>query len=612
VKRLALASSLLCLILAILYLFLSPQESENLKKARKSYALKDWRAAFNDSARELRDNPNDTSAKRLMARSAARIQRDNVAMDLYNSLQGAESPEDFFLVGTILFRQGRIQDGEKMFRRSLEIDPNYHESAKFLAQFLFQNRRYEDALQNAEKWELFQPDQNEAELFQARILEAINQPAKASALLNSILQRGQQQSDLSSQSPESLELMLARNLLRSARPNEAIEILNKMKNADSDADLLWLKSRANLQLGKLSESLGFYHQSKALANAAAQNQMEEPSPYAGALSCRECHSEIYEDQQNSRHALTFRPADHHSDLTWSNFQKTDPGIKEARAEFQKSNSPLQFQFSNQSHELKPIVKYILGSGRHAVTPLLQLPDEKSLYECRWTYYSSVNDWDLTPGQPPMPPGLTELIGTPQSADMLRLCLNCHTTNPSAILDSNGPEAMDKAIGCEKCHGPGANHINAMKLKFPDKAIGRFRRNSSGTRPQVMQMCAECHGTMGRELAASFDAGTVRFQSTTLTFSECYKKSGADRAFDCLTCHSPHHDVETSPAFYNSKCLSCHIQGTTSQPTPSPIAICSVSSKGDCISCHMPKIQSVQRHTKFTDHYIRKPAPSSAP
>jgi hypothetical protein len=27
---------------------------------------------------------------------------------------------------------------------------------------------------------------------------------------------------------------------------------------------------------------------------------------------------------------------------------------------------------------------------------------------------------------------------------------------------------------------------------------------------------------------------------------------------------------------------------------------------------MPKIQSVQRHTKFTDHYIRKPAPSSAP
>ena len=47
---------------------------------------------------------------------------------------------------------------------------------------------------------------------------------------------------------------------------------------------------------------------------------------------------------------------------------------------------------------------------------------------------------------------------------------CHLTNPRTGKDSIGPETADRAIGCERCHGPGGNHIVALEIGFPDLAI----------------------------------------------------------------------------------------------------------------------------------------------
>jgi hypothetical protein len=50
-----------------------------------------------------------------------------------------------------------------------------------------------------------------------------------------------------------------------------------------------------------------------------------------------------------------------------------------------------------------------------------------------------------------------------------------------------------------------------------------------------------------------DPLAVRFPGTTLTWSQCYSKSGG--SLDCLTCHSPHRDAEKTPAFYDTRRLS---------------------------------------------------------
>ena len=62
------------------------------------------------------------------------------------------------------------------------------------------------------------------------------------------------------------------------------------------------------------------------------------------------------------------------------------------------------------------------------------------------------------------------LGEPLSEDDVRRCLSCHVTSAQAVLQSSGPGSSDQGIGCEKCHGPGENHILAVKADFPDLAI----------------------------------------------------------------------------------------------------------------------------------------------
>ena len=79
-------------------------------------------------------------------------------------------------------------------------------------------------------------------------------------------------------------------------------------------------------------------------------------------------------------------------------------------------------------------------------------------------------------------------------DAVRRCFSCHVTNPQAFLETPAPEAADRAIGCEKCHGPGGNHLLAVAAKFPDLAIARPSL-ASGAR--VVKICAQCHSPRGK-------------------------------------------------------------------------------------------------------------------
>jgi formate-dependent nitrite reductase cytochrome c552 subunit len=204
---------------------------------------------------------------------------------------------------------------------------------------------------------------------------------------------------------------------------------------------------------------------------------------------------------------------------------------------------------------------------------------------------------------------------PQSRDALRRCLNCHTTNFRAALLRLGPEAADRGIGCERCHGPGGNHLAAIDLGFSDPAVGRFKTSSEA---RVMALCAQCHGTRGRLIPDDNPALTVRFQATTLTWSKCYAESR--EALGCLTCHSPHRDAsDRSASFYESRCRACHASEakllpsatgrrarTPALPEGARRAVCPINPTRDCLNCHMPPVRGAVPHTTFTEHHIRRP------
>ena len=215
---------------------------------------------------------------------------------------------------------------------------------------------------------------------------------------------------------------------------------------------------------------------------------------------------------------------------------------------------------------------------------------------RLSHYPEKPGWDLTTGLGPLPADPHDLLGEVLTADGLRRCLGCHTTDSKASHEGVGPLAGETGIGCERCHGPGGNHLAAIAATFPDPAIGRPKLATSA---QVVTLCSACHTPRGREVRPS-DPAAVRFQGITITWSRCYAESG--RGLSCVTCHDPHHDAETKAAHYESVCLKCH--GPSPRKDLKRLTACSVNPAQGCVRCHMPPVRGVVSHITFTDHHIR--------
>ena len=139
------------------------------------------------------------------------------------------------------------------------------------------------------------------------------------------------------------------------------------------------------------------------------------------------------------------------------------------------------------------------------------------------------------------------------------CLDCHITYPRAGRERIGPEAADRAIGCERCHGPGGNHLAAVAAGFSDRAIV----NPASASPQAVtqKRCNDCHILDQRYRHGDPEKpGWVRSQGAGWTWSRCNTESGG--AFGCVTCHDPHKGVRsTTTAQYEAKCLACHSAAT---------------------------------------------------
>ena len=187
------------------------------------------------------------------------------------------------------------------------------------------------------------------------------------------------------------------------------------------------------------------------------------------------------------------------------------------------------------------------------------------------------------------------------------CLSCHTTWFRSIVPDpsspKGAEGQDRGIGCERCHGPGLNHAKAAESGYAEPAIALTARTPSQER---LHSCVECHAADGSIQPG--DPEFTRAQGTTFLFSRCF--TAAKDRFGCTTCHDPHRAVDTKASHYEAKCLTCH----AGIPPGNPAAAaghavghgraCPVNPKGDCIMCHMPKVEDPSRRSRFTDHHIR--------
>jgi tetratricopeptide (TPR) repeat protein len=555
-----------------------------------AYVRGDWSLAADQARRRLKADPNDVEALRLLARSIARLGRDADANALFARLgTDALRAEDLLLLGQGLARAGRKDEAGRIWEKALKLEPDHAETLEQLVIRDTGRNRLEEAASRAERlarqpgWEF------RGELDLGAIRAELSDPAGAADVLRRALERPEA-TRLDSPASDRYRNLLARSLLRLGRVGEAREVLRGVLEGRSDPETSWLLSRAALLEGAIPEA------NAALLEAGsyrAEHPLEaEPSPFLGEARCADCHQAEARAVRASRHSTTLIRGDPLRELAYPSHPMADPDDPRVSHTFRREDGRVHFETRVKDQVLGAVVEYAFGSPDRYVSPVGQ-DIHGRWYVLRLSRYQSGGDagWVRTTGHTAEAESGQNILGKPLDArDGVQKCLFCHTTNFRAVLDGNGPESRDRAIGCERCHGPGAVHEKAVAAKFRDLAI---IRPSEATAEGRIRLCGQCHSLHQELSLPRTDPFWIRFQGTTLPWSRCYTESAG--AFDCMTCHDPHHDADRSEAHYNKRCLDCHSAGPRDgqqragkqRSRASRGLACPVNATTGCVGCHMP-------------------------
>jgi tetratricopeptide (TPR) repeat protein len=587
-------------------------DSDDLARGASAYAGGDFRLAAELARRRLKGAPEDVEAVRLLARATARMGRDGPANALFARLGSpALRAEDLYLLGLGLDRAGQKEAAGRIWEKGLALQPDHPETIKQLIIRDTAQNRLALAAQLAEKlarqpgWEL------RGELDLGELRAELSDPAGAEAILRRALNRPEA-SHLDRPTAAHFRKLLARNLLRIARPGEASVVLEKMLDDGQDPEASWLLSRAALQAGAIAEAAAAL---KAAGSYRAEHPLElEPSPYIGESQCAACHRDEFRAVGASRHASTLVRGKPLTELPYPDRPVSDPDDPAVTHTFRREGDKIHFKTGIKDEVLHAVADYAFGSPDRYFS-LVGNDDQGHPYIFRLSHYQTAHDsgWVRTTGHSADAGGGHHFLGKPiDLLDGIHKCLFCHTTDPKAVLDRSGPAAADRAIGCERCHGPGGNHLRAIAAKLGEPAIVNPVDAPAEGR---LRVCGQCHSNHMESPLPRTDPFWIRFQGTTTAWSRCYTESAG--TFDCMTCHDPHHDTDRSPEHYNARCLTCHsgvpdpnakarlrTLHTQAERAAPRGATCPVNPADGCVSCHMPPFESKPLHATFTDHYIR--------
>ena len=322
--------------------------------------------------------------------------------------------------------------------------------------------------------------------------------------------------------------------------------------------------------------------------------------FAGSQACARCHKNISDKHLHTAHYLTSRPGTAEyirgSFDTGKNVLSYTAFIKVVMQK--EDSSYYQTQYINGQQTRKEKFDIVMGSGKKGQTYLYW--NAKKLLQLPVFYYTDYNEWANSPGYPGR-----VIYNRPVTSR----CMECHSTYIQKLSDEKTePEDFDRnkiifGVDCEKCHGPGAEHI-AFQSENPADTTGRFIINPGKlSRVQQLDLCALCHGgrlsktkpsfsfQVGDNLSDFFqidstakDAADIDVhgnQFGLLSASQCFKKSD----MTCSSCHSSHENESDKPALFSQRCMSCHNETYNN--------FCGMHKKlGDiiiqnCIDCHMP-------------------------
>jgi len=361
--------------------------------------------------------------------------------------------------------------------------------------------------------------------------------------------------------------------------------------------------------------------------------------------CAMCHNEKYRSYQKVGMARSFyRPR---ADKFIENFKENRFYHKPSKRYYEITPQGDQLIFKRYQldknnipiNKFKKKIDWIMGSGNHSRVYIYQTK-EGELYQLPLSWYTRTQSWGMAPGYDnPSHMGVSRRIRNE--------CMFCHNAYPDIAEgsdyyegDQRFPKNLPQGTGCQRCHGPGANHVRTIfsgeidpeiihktitnpKKLSPDLrndicyqchlqpsvalfGVRRFDRTDYSFRPGQRLSDYLLHLDIKEEGKEKIERFEINHHPYRLMQSRCFIESKGK--LSCLTCHDPHRKVPSQEReeHYRNACLQCHKaehckRKINSGKTPGP---------GDCVSCHMPerRTQDVIR-VVMTDHLIQRQAPS---
>ncbi|MGP0067354.1 MAG: multiheme c-type cytochrome, partial [Isosphaeraceae bacterium] len=547
---------------------------------------------------------------RIYARSLARLERDEAALAIYNKRLDASDleTEDRFLMGLIHGRANRVDLAFNLWKEEERRGVNHPELLESLARLSIGMQRMDEAAEAARRLARQPGWEARGNFLLADIQEFVDNPPGVVEAGRSALDREPTAKGAVTDASHFRKLV-ARNLLRLGRPAEAraqLEAPGVAKSGSkSDPEADWLLSRAYLQEGRILEATDALTRSGSYR--ADHRLTPEPSPFIGSAACAPCHRDEDRAYQGTRHTRSAHYGPGLLELDVPDRPLADPDDPKVTHTIARKDRKIEVETRAAGQVFRMVVDYAYGTKERYVT-MIGKDAEQNYRALRLSHYHSPegSGWGRTAGDVGHSDTVEDFRGQKIDVrDGVVRCLYCHTTRSRDYRDpppegGPTPAAADPGIGCERCHGPGGNHVAAMKYDFNDRAIVNVSGAPAAT---INAQCADCHivGLRSQIESAPEDPKYVRSTAVTMAVSRCYTESAG--GMSCLTCHDPHREAEHSAVFYETKCLSCHSRQTFAAAGVRR-AVCPVNPARDCLGCHMPKIPVPTLHTTLTDHYIR--------
>jgi len=366
--------------------------------------------------------------------------------------------------------------------------------------------------------------------------------------------------------------------------------------------------------------------------------------YVDDAACKDCHQQIYESYQHVGMARSFYPP--------------DPGnpVEKLGEVFYHERSKRYYQMlvrdgryvlrryckddeGNEFAHYEAQVEWVIGSGNHVRSYLSRNPYGE-LFELPLSWYAE-SGWGMSPGY-----DMPQHHGFGRRID--RACMFCHNAYPEIPVGGDRswepevfPANLPHGIGCQRCHGPGARHVEAAadEESSDEKIRSRITNPGHLSLEDQDQLCMTCHlqpesqfgglmpqnegkllyqhrpGKRITDFLTYLDHGTeeqrrnrleVNHHGYRMRQSRCFTASAGK--LTCVTCHDPHRKVAKpeQPDHYRQKCFTCHkvtdcqMEGMGTEAD---------ANRADCVTCHMVKARpsDVVRVT-ITDHLIRRRPP----